>query len=189
MVLVDASHPDMWTRLPPEVVATLKPPAWRVGAMTFPTRLGVFRLTGGDMADCGLPARQCKEEQAYLRSTRYRQTWGQEMLAPDRDAQVRATGGLGDKPLVVLSAGDHSRDFAAGVSGTALTQFERTWHDLQSELAGLSTDSTHVVVEEAGHSTLQTDREDAQLTSAAIDQVVEAVRTGRPVTEEKGAPG
>jgi pimeloyl-ACP methyl ester carboxylesterase len=169
MVLVDASHPGMWTRLPPEVVATLKPPAWRVGAMTFLTRLGVFRLTGGDMAGCELPARQCEEEQAYLRSTRYRQTWGQEMLAPDRDAQVRATGGLGDKPLVVLSAGDHSRDFAAGVSGTALTQFERTWHDLQSELAGLSTDSTHVVVEEAGHSTLQTDREDAQLTSAAID--------------------
>jgi hypothetical protein len=66
---------------------------------------------------------------------------------------VRATGGLGDKPLVVLSAGDHSRDFAAGVSGTALTLFERAWHDLQSELAGLSTDSPHVVVEEAGHHT------------------------------------
>ena len=189
MVLVDASHPDMWTRLPPEVVAALKPPAWRVGAMTFLTRLGVFRLTGGDMAGCGLPARQCKEEQAYLRSTRYRQTWGQEMLAPDRDAQVRATGGLGDKPLVVLTAGDHSRDFATGVSGTARTQFERTWHNLQSELASVSTDSTHLVVEEAGHSTLQTDREDAQLTSAAIGQVVEAVRTGRPLTEEKGAPG
>jgi pimeloyl-ACP methyl ester carboxylesterase len=29
MVLVDASHPRMWTRLPPEVVATLKPPPGR----------------------------------------------------------------------------------------------------------------------------------------------------------------
>jgi hypothetical protein len=95
---------------------------------------------------------------------------------------VRATGGLGDRPLVVLSAGDHGRDFAAGVSGTAGIQFERTWHNLQSELAVLSTDSTHVVVEDAGHSTLQTDREDAQVTSAAIDQVVEAVRTDRPLT-------
>jgi pimeloyl-ACP methyl ester carboxylesterase len=62
MVLVDASHPGMWTRLPPKVVATLKSPAWRVGAMTFLTRLGVFRLTGGDMAGCELPARQCEEE-------------------------------------------------------------------------------------------------------------------------------
>ena len=183
MVLVDASHPGMWSRLPPEVVATLKPPAWQVGAMTFLTRLGVFRLTGGDMAECGLPAQQCKEEQAYLRSTRYRVTWGQEMFAPDRDAQVRATEGLGDKPLVVLSAGDHSRDFAAGVSGTSLTRFERTWHNLQSELAALSTDSTHLVVERAGHSTLQMNREDAQVTSAAIEEVVEAVRTDRPLTQ------
>jgi pimeloyl-ACP methyl ester carboxylesterase len=182
MVLVDASHPDMWTRLPPEVVATLKPPTWQVSAMTFLTRLGVFRLTGGDMAECGLSARQCKKERAYLRSTRYRVTWGQEMLAPDRDGQVRATGGLGDRPMVVLSAGDHGRDFAARVSGTARTQFERTWHNLQSELAVLSTDSTHLVVEGAGHSTLQTDQEDAQVTSAAIDQVVEAVRTDRPLT-------
>jgi pimeloyl-ACP methyl ester carboxylesterase len=182
MVLVDSSHPGMWPRLPKEVVATLKPPTWQVGAMTFLTRLGVFRLSGGDMSECGLPAQQCKEEQAYLRSTQYKVTWGQEMLAPNRDAQVRATGGLGDKPLVVLSAGDHSRDFAAGVSPAARTRFERTWDNLQSELAALSTDSTHLVVEGAGHSTLQTDRQDAQVTSAAIEQMVEAVRTDQPLT-------
>jgi pimeloyl-ACP methyl ester carboxylesterase len=181
VVLVDSSHPDMWSRMPPEVVATLKPPAWQVGAMTFLTRLGVFRLTGGDMADCGLPARQCKEEQAYLRSTRYRVIWGREMLAPGRDAQVRSTGSLGDKPLVVLSADDHGRDLAAGVSPTALNRFERTWRTLQSELAALSTDSTHIVVEGAGHSTLQTDRQDVQVTSAAIERVVQAARTGRPL--------
>ena len=182
MVLVDASHPGMWTRLPPQVVATLKPPAWQVGAMTFLTRLGVFRLSGGDMAECGLPTQQCKEEQAYLRSTQYKVTWGQEMLAPERDAQVRATRGLGDKPLVVLSAGDHSHDFAAGVSANALTRFERIWDTLQSELAAMSIGSTHLVVEGAGHSTLQTDRQDAHVTSAAIEQVVEAVRTGRPLS-------
>ena len=60
--------------------------------------------------------------------------------------------------------------------------FERAWHDLQSELAELSTDSTHVVVEGAGHSTLQTDQKDAQVTSAAITKVVEAVRTDQPLT-------
>jgi pimeloyl-ACP methyl ester carboxylesterase len=182
VVLVDASHPDMWTRLPPAVVATLKPPAWQVGAMTFLTRLGIFRLSGGEMAGCGLPAHQCKEEQAYLRSTRYRKTWGQEMLAPGRDVQVRATESLGDKPLVVLSAGDHGRDLAAGVSPTALARFERTWRSLQGELASLSTDSTHIVVEGAGHSTLQTDRRDARVTSAEIKHVVQAARTGRPLT-------
>jgi pimeloyl-ACP methyl ester carboxylesterase len=182
MVLVDSSHPDMWSRMPPEVAATLKQPAWKVSAMTFLTRLGVFRLTGGSMTGCGLPAQQCNEEQAYLRSTRYAVTWRQEMLAPERDAQVRATGDLGDKPLVVLSAGDHGRDLAAGVSPAALVRFERTWHNLQSELAALSTDSTRIVVEGAGHSSLQTDQQDARVTSEAIVQVAEAVRTDRPPT-------
>ena len=182
MVLVDSSHPDMWTRMPPEVAATLKPPAWQVGAMTFLTRLGVFRLTGGDMSECGLPVRQCKEEQAYFATTRRWVIWGQEMRAPERDAQVRRTANLGDKPLVVLSAVDHSRDFAAGVSPRARTQFEHTWLNLQSELAALSTNSIHKVVEGAGHSTLQFDREDAQKTIAAILRVVKAVRTDQPLT-------
>jgi hypothetical protein len=53
----------------------------------------------------------------------------------------------------------------------------------------LSADSTHPVVEGAGHSTLQTDQEDAQVTSAAIDQVVEAVRTDRPLTHVTPAAG
>ena len=72
--------------------------------------------------------------------------------------------------------------FRRGVSGAARAQFERAWHDLQRELAVLSIDSIHVVVEGAGHSTLQTDQKDAQVTSAAITKVVEAVRTHQPLT-------
>ena len=182
MVLVDSSHPDMWSRMPPEVVATLKPPAWQARAMAFLVRLGFSRLTGGDMSECGLPVRQCKEEQAYFASSRHMATVVQEMYAPNRDAQVRATRDLGDKPLVVLTAGDHSRDFASGVSPAAQTRFEHTWLDLQSELATLSTNSIHQVVEGAGHSTLQFDREDAQETIRAIQRVVKAVRTDRPLS-------
>ena len=182
MVLVDSSHPDMWTRMPPEVAAALRPPAWQMRAMAYLARLGVTRLSGGDMSECGLPVRQCKEEQAYFATAQYLVTKRQEMYAPERDAQVRATGDLGDKPLVVLTAGDHSRDFAAGVSPAARTRFEHTWYTLQSELAALSTDSNHRVVEGAGHSTLQTDREDAQETIAAIVRVVKAVCSDEPLT-------
>ena len=42
-------------------------------------------------------------------------------------------------------------------------------------------DNKHLVVERAGHATLQPERQDAQVTSAAIEQVVEAVRTDRPL--------
>ena len=68
------------------------------------------------------------------------------------------------------------------ISPTALARFERTWRTLQSELAAVSTDSIQIVVEGAGHSTLQTNRQDAQVTSEAIEQVAEAVRTDRPLT-------
>ena len=95
---------------------------------------------------------------------------------------MRATGDLSDKLPVVLSAGDHGRDLAEGVSPTALARFERTWRTLQSKLAALSTDSIHIVVEGAGHSTLRTDRQGAQVTSEAIEQVAEAVRTDRLLT-------
>ena len=182
IVLVDASHPDMWTRLPPEVVGDSKPPTWQVMAMTLLTRLGALRITAAIWQGAGCRRGNVRKWKHIFASTRYRVTWGQEMLAPDRDAQVRATGGLGDRPLAVLTAGDHGRDFGAGVSGTARAGFERAWQDLQNELAELSTNSTNLVVAGAGHSTLQTDHEDAQVTSAAIDKVVKAVRTDQPLT-------
>jgi pimeloyl-ACP methyl ester carboxylesterase len=181
IVLVDASHPDQWSRIPPEVTAAQIPPDWQIRLAPYLARLGILRITMGDLDDCGLPIQQCKEEQAYLASTRYRTIWGQELLEPSRDAQVRATGDFGDKPLAVLIAGDH-RDLAPEVAPTAQAEFERVWRQLQNDLAALSTNSTHLVVEGATHSSLQFDQEDAQLTSAAIVRVVEAVRNHQPLT-------
>jgi hypothetical protein len=47
---------------------------------------------------------------------------------------------------------------------------------MQDELAALSTNSVHLLVDGATHSSLQT--RDADVTSAAVEQVVQAVRTG-----------
>lgn len=54
---------------------------------------------------------------------------------------------------------------------------------MQEELATLSSDSVHHVVEGATHESLLYERRDAQASSAAIDQVVEAVRNNRPLTQ------
>src|SRR4051794_17244350 len=124
MVLVDASHPDMWQRLPAEVTATLTGPAWQATAIQLMARLGLFRLTNGDFANCGLPAVQCAEERAFAGSTSKSDIQVAEMYAPERDAQVRDTGNLGARPLVVLTAGDHRRDFAAGLPANVHAQFE-----------------------------------------------------------------
>jgi major membrane immunogen (membrane-anchored lipoprotein) len=70
---------------------------------------------------------------------------------------------LGDKPLAVVSAG---------------TQ-DPGWLKLQDDLVTLSSDSTHRVVEGATHTSLLYERSDAQASSAAIVEVVAAVRNDR----------
>jgi hypothetical protein len=50
---------------------------------------------------------------------------------------------------------------------------------MQDELAALSPESIHRVVEGATHESLLYDKDDSQVTSAAIEQVVDAVRTER----------
>jgi len=82
--------------------------------------------------------------------------------------QARAAGAIGDKPLIVLTAG---RSFEAtplpGLSQQDLANSERTWVEhLQPRLARLSTHGTQLVLKDSGHD-IPSDRPDA---------VVEAVR-------------
>jgi pimeloyl-ACP methyl ester carboxylesterase len=86
-------------------------------------------------------------------------------------AQVRASGKLGALPLVVLTRG-HSplpSSFPAGVRA----RLEGVWQTLQTELAGLSTESEHMVARQSGHF-IQLDQ--PALVVGAIQQVVTAVR-------------
>jgi pimeloyl-ACP methyl ester carboxylesterase len=175
VVLVDASHPDMWARLPPEATAGLAPPPWQALAFRGLARLGLPRLTSAFPAECGLAPRRCAEAKAWSVSAKRMDAYVAEMGAPARDAQVRATGPLGARPLVVLTAGDH-RDLAGPQAAVA---FEPRWRELQAELAALSTDAEHHLVAGATHGSLQTT--DAAVTSAAIGRVVAAVRSGHPL--------
>ena len=88
---------------------------------------------------------------------------------PETSAQVLlSTQSLGDKPLSVITASE---------------QQEPIWFELQNELATLSSDSSHRVVEGATHGSLLDDQRDAQVTSMAILEVVEAVRNGQPLMQ------
>jgi hypothetical protein len=64
---------------------------------------------------------------------------------------------------------------------TAPKQAEPGWLEQQDKLATLSSDSKHRVVEGATHTSLLYERSDSPATSAAIDEVVAAVRNGRPL--------
>jgi pimeloyl-ACP methyl ester carboxylesterase len=166
VVLVDSSHPEQFTRS--EEGRAMYEQARRMGAFVpWLARLGVIRLTNFYPAHPDLPPQQRAQIAALNSSTQQMVTTVQEFRAtPETNAQVRGTGSPGDLPLAVISAGEQSPD----------------WLKMQDELAALSSNSTHRVVEEATHESLLYDRGDAQVTSAAIEQVVEAARTGRPLT-------
>ncbi len=89
---------------------------------------------------------------------------------------AREAGGLGDRPLYVLS---HDPSFNEGCGGAdclstgGQATWEALWQELQTDLAALSTRSTHVVVAGSGHY-IQAQR--PELVYDAIARVVEATR-------------
>src|ERR687893_2992419 len=166
MVLVDSSHPEQFSRSPEG--RAMYEQTRRMGAvLPFLTRLGAIRLSNYFPAHPDLPSQQRAQIEAFNSSTQHVVTTVEEFRAtPETTAQVRSTGSLGDKPLAVVSAGEQPS----------------SWLEMQEELATLSPNSIHRVVDGATHVSLLYDKSDAQVTSAAIEQVVEAVRTDRPLT-------
>jgi pimeloyl-ACP methyl ester carboxylesterase len=166
VVLIDSSHPEQFTRSPEgrAMYEQIK----RLGAvLPFLTRLGVIRLSNYFPAHPDLPQHQRARIEAFNSSTQHVVATVEEFRAtPETTAQVRSTQSVGDKPLAVVSAGEQP-------SG---------WLEMQDELAALSPNSLHRVVDGATHVSLLYDKGDAQVTSAAIEQVVEAVRNNRPLS-------
>jgi pimeloyl-ACP methyl ester carboxylesterase len=72
-------------------------------------------------------------------------------------------GSLGDRPLIVLSAGKSAQDAA----------WQEGWAAAQTRLAALSRRGVHLVAENNGHSLAL---ENPKLVSAAVEAVVRAVR-------------
>jgi pimeloyl-ACP methyl ester carboxylesterase len=83
-------------------------------------------------------------------------------------------GGLGDRPLIVLTC----------APGAAATPIWQGWHVLHQELAGLSANSRHLVSDSPGH---YLQRDDPELVGAAISEVVRCARSGGPLGELPGS--
>jgi pimeloyl-ACP methyl ester carboxylesterase len=134
--------------------------------VSLPARLGVVRLLSElDPASPELPPQQRAQIDALTPSTRQWSTSALEFLAPTQTLRLGSPGSLGNKPLAVVTAGES----------------EPSWLEWQDDLATLSSDSTHRVVKGATHTSVLYDRSDSQATSAAIDEVVAAVRNDRPL--------
>jgi pimeloyl-ACP methyl ester carboxylesterase len=68
---------------------------------------------------------------------------------PKSVAQMRKSWGLGNIPLIVLTAGQD--EWEDGFPVDVAARYEQLWLFLQNELAARSTNSTHIVVRESGH--------------------------------------
>ena len=169
MVLIEATNPDSWKRLgKPEGVGVDHN---MLVVAPFLGRLGLFRLglLPSYSSDPELPAQQRAELQAFFDSVKSLQTIRDvDSAFSDALNQVRTAGGVEDKPLVVVlgSQGDGSIPVL---------------RDLFTEQARLSTNSRTRVVEGATHAGLVDNRSHAPQTTAAILEVVNAVRTHRPL--------
>jgi pimeloyl-ACP methyl ester carboxylesterase len=172
VVLVDSStEPDQFSHRP-EAPDSHKPQEQRsaVGSqlerfgISLPARLGIVRLLSNlDPASPELPPQQRAQIDALAPSTREFTTSVLELLAP---TQTRRLGSIGNKPLAVVTAGES----------------ESGWLERQDDLATFtSSNSIHRVVKGATHTSLVYDRSDSQATSAAIVEVLSAVRKDQPL--------
>ena len=170
MVLVDSVQEDQYQLLPPDwqrVLADLVKRCRRQARLSlFLVDLGIGRLM--------LRAKGQDENSYLILQSKYLEARASEAENIHTSAeQARASGTLGDKPLVVLTAGNEPPP-TAGLSQQDLDNYQRIWvGDLQLRLAHLSRRGKQEIVEGSGHD-IPTERPEA-IVSAVREVRAEAL--------------
>jgi pimeloyl-ACP methyl ester carboxylesterase len=173
MVLVDASHPEQWTHIPASRGGRTVAVANRVTG--YLVSLGIPRIFNiNKAAYTGLPEQQAAEMKAILNMPKSWLTSSEVLSIWDARTrpEIEQAHSLGNLPLAVLSVTDQP----ASVAGVLTS--------LQNELPDLSTNSVHLTVQGATHDDLVANREYALMVASAIQQVIEAVETGKPLASQ-----
>ena len=177
VVLVDSVHPDQLERLPAQVVYAIRALTMVNRVMPLLARLGILRpFDVTKVLLAGLPAGLPPEAGAQMRAfSAWPGHWAavhdevsvwNETMSQVREAM--SARGLGERPLVVLTAPDTP----------GFEVMRDPWLEMQEELAALSSNSRHRVIEGAGHMSLVTDPEHTREVVGAVREVVEVVRAG-----------
>ena len=153
MVLVDASHEDQGLRAPESIRKwqqdDRKEPTWKKLKYFFQLHLGWARLTADRDAPEFWP-KPFREEEAFLTLPTKHQfaVIDEDQVFSTLSAdQVRHSGNLRDRPLVVLTA-TRQDDISSEIPAKDAQAEEDLWvHELQPDLARLSTRGTQIVVD------------------------------------------
>ena len=172
IVLVDATHEDQYELLPPawNALGAAMLERYQDQARWAPisVEFGVTRLL---LSMRGIEASHLILQTKYLRA----RASELEVIQVSAE-QARAAGSLGDKPLIVLTAGKTPDPaLAGGLSQEEIAEYRKVWvDDLQLRLAGLSERGKRILIPEGGHD-MPTDRPDA--ITEAVREVSSARRT------------
>ncbi|MGH3450753.1 MAG: alpha/beta fold hydrolase [Haloechinothrix sp.] len=173
LVLVDSSHEDQNHRFPKSLADSLY---WRAIRARF-RPLGIRRVA----VDLGLdrqhervgseiPVDPVDTYVALYLTARDRRASVQELIgfARDNPHLRNEARRLGDLPVTMITAGPKRRESRWDKDGS-------TWLELQDDLAGLSSRTTRVFAEHAGH---HVHHDDPDLVARVIRDVVDQVRAG-----------
>ena len=181
MLLVDSGHEDQLERLPPEYLRLNDRQESYFSVLGFMSRFGILRLMGNSSSGANMAPPQVAKMPAdvqplylmMLSHPSYFDTTLAELRSlPEITAQVRATGSLGDLPLIVLTA-DSLDDAVLKSIGLGddfpAAQLQQAFIKLQTELAALSTNSKQIVVKDSTHA-IPLDKPDVVI-KAILDMV------------------
>jgi pimeloyl-ACP methyl ester carboxylesterase len=164
MALIDASHPDQETRLPPELKDMQGTWLREAEFLAFTSPLGIPRLMGLCDEDPTIRAADCNFHTAW-------ESVAEMKAFRESASQAAASGTLGDIPLVVLSHDPNksSTELPADLAKPT----NEAWEKMQEELAQLSSRGKQSIVKGSAHY-IQMDRPEAVV--AAIHDVVDQAR-------------
>jgi pimeloyl-ACP methyl ester carboxylesterase len=193
MVLVDASHEDQNDRMSPALQAFMKKSIadLKREQMLAPLliRFGVARFAMRGKGEAPGVSKDFGQEMLYLQlQPKFIDASASEMGSFAESAkEVRASGNLGNKPLVVLTAGKSSdaSQLPAGFPKKEFDDFHEIWvNDLQVREAHLSTRGERIMVPDSDHM-IPFERPDTIV--AAIHEVYTAANTAN--TLKSSEPG
>jgi pimeloyl-ACP methyl ester carboxylesterase len=181
MVLVDAWHEDEVKRLPSHK-GSGPPDALRpvIDALTPAfTRIGLVRLFQPPIRNSrppkGLSAEQWSTMQQLRRLPKAIAAEGSSGLTQEKSAeQVRRCRGLGDRPLIVLTAGKSEFSGSDPAMAKQAAADQDVWiHELQAQFVKLSTRGRQVIVENSTHGIPW---EAPEIVGASIGELVATIR-------------
>lgn len=173
IILVDSAHEEQFIKrfpvevreMAPKMIKSMKPMIWAFASGIPALLLNKMPLTPG-LSKAAAEA----ERVVRLMSGKHMRTVLNEMDAiVHRPPQPLDT--LRDVPLMVLSHGVAQP--APNMSDEVNAAYEEVWQQMQRELAQISTNSQHVIVEGSGHD-IQIERPQAVID--AVEQVMTSIR-------------